>query len=105
MADSNSLKPSIYPEDGELHVAYLVIFILVILSLIYYIFIYEEPAYHKDEESKKWHETFQEYMSSSHNGLIRGIITGLILGDGLSSCIKSGATASLVNPLMTRLGY
>lgn len=73
----------------------LAIFVILLISLIY--------EYSCDDCYKKKHS---KYLKSSHSGLIRGIVTGCILGNfGLVSAINQGAVFGVLNPIMMHIGY
>ncbi len=71
------------------------IFVVLALSLVYELSC--SDCY------KKQHS---RYLKASHAGLIRGIITGCILGNfGIVSAINQGAVFGLLNPVMIHMGY
>ncbi len=73
----------------------LAIFIVLIMSLIY--------EYSCDDCYKKKNS---KYLKASHSGLIRGVISGCILGNfGIASAINQGAVFGILNPIMIHMGY
>lgn len=49
---------------------------------------------------------YSEYLKSSHSGMIRGIISGCLLGGfSLAPAIHQGAMFGILNPLMIHMGY
>jgi hypothetical protein len=47
-----------------------------------------------------------EYFKASHAGLIRGIISGCILGGfDIGTAINQGAMFGILNPFMKHMGY
>ncbi len=73
----------------------LAVFILLLLSLIY--------EYSCDDCYKKKNS---KYLKACHSGLIRGVITGCILGNfGIISAINQGAVFGILNPIMLHMGY
>lgn len=71
------------------------IFIVLILSLIY--------EYSFEDCYKKKHS---KYLKACHSGLIRGVITGCVLGNfGVISAVHQGAVFGVLNPIMMHMGY
>ncbi len=71
------------------------IFVILLLSLLYEL---SCPDCYEKSHS--------HYLKASHSGLIRGIITGCILGDfGLSSAVQQGVVFGILNPVMVHMGY
>ncbi len=73
----------------------LAVFVFLVISLIYE---YSCADCYKKKNSK--------YLKASHSGLIRGVITGCILGNfGMITAINQGAVFGILNPIMIHLGY
>jgi hypothetical protein len=72
-----------------------VIFIVLIISLIYEL-----------SCSNCYRKKHSKYLKSCHSGLIRGIITGCLLGNfGMASAVQQGAIFGVLNPVMIHMGY
>lgn len=72
-----------------------VVFILLVISLIYEL---SCSDCYKKKHSK--------YLKSCHSGLIRGVITGCILGNfGAATAIQQGVVFGVLNPIMVHMGY
>lgn len=73
----------------------LAIFIVLMLTLIYNMFFYSP----KMNEPK-----VKKYLSSSHSGLVRGFLIGMLTGNP-AVAIQNGATFAIINPSVSYLGY
>jgi hypothetical protein len=74
---------------------YYSVFIIILISLLYELSC--EDCYNKKNS---------RYLKSSHSGLIRGVITGCILGNfDYISAVQQGAVFGVINPFMVHMGY
>ena len=85
-----------------MHITFIIIFILLLLTFLYYK-LFELSYDCKDKHIKK---KYGDYIKSAHSGLIRGVMTGLLLGViPLESAIKNAAIFGTINPLIMHMGY
>jgi hypothetical protein len=92
----------------KIHKIYILVFVVLLLSLLYYmIYGYEDVDHHNNQKNTvKDDKTIKDYIKTAHSGLIRGIILGLLLGDiGIITCIKNAAVFGVVNPIVMYAGY
>lgn len=80
------------------------------MSIIYHLCVHKTTAIKGvyDPESIKIdkYKTTDEYITSAHSGIIRGVISGILLGDlGVVSAIHQGALYGILNPLMSYFGH
>jgi Ca2+/Na+ antiporter len=107
--DTNSIS-HIYNSINLFNV-YLVVVILLVISLIYHTFIYEEECEEIEKDTQKITKKAKEkkyidYVNMAHTGLIRGFIFGIILSDdGVETGIKNAAIYGLANPLFLHFGH
>ena len=92
----------------KLRLEFLAIFIVLLLSVLWHLITHKTTAIkgvyaEKKDDSEK---NLDEYISSAHSGIIRGAISGIILGDlGITSALHQGAVSGVLNPLMLYFGH
>ncbi|MGL5935646.1 MAG: hypothetical protein ACRCZI_08475 [Cetobacterium sp.] len=93
------------PHD-KLFYVYISIVVILVLSLIYHFFIYRKLSipYATCEETDAYAKKFGKYLNSSHLGLIRGIVFGILLDQSAQVAVRNGAINGIVNPLITAVG-
>lgn len=85
----------------DLSYAYMIIFIILCISMWYHTFIYDDCDVNPTKEKK-----YIDYINTSHSGLMRGLVFGIILGDtGIQTGIKNAAIYGIINPLFLYYGY
>jgi galactitol-specific phosphotransferase system IIC component len=82
--------------------AFVVIFVILLVSLLYhYLFVGKYDCASEPTEKK-----YGDYIKTSHSGWIRGFIIGLLLGASpFEAAIKNAAIFGMVNPIAMYLGY
>jgi hypothetical protein len=77
----------------KLKPAFLAVFIVLILFILWHRIIVKNI--------NKTEKCLDDYITSASTGMIRGTISGILLGDfGITSGLHQGAISGVLNPLM-----
>ena len=86
----------------QLHLVYIIICVLLLISSIYHIQLYQRLPSSCDKLSDK--KDYDFYMNKARDGVIRGILFGIILNGELTTAIRNGAIYGTLNPLLSFMG-
>lgn len=92
----------------KIHIGYLVIFIIIILSIAWNLFTSRSTVVKGTDNTEGGdnEKGIHKYINAAHAGAIRGLAGGLLLGDlGLVSGINSAVVYGVLNPVMLYLGH
>lgn len=90
----------------KLFYVYLSIVVILVISLIYHYVTYKKLSipYADCEETDWYAKNYGKYLNSSHLGLVRGIIFGILLDRSMGVAVRNGAINGIINPLITAVG-
>ena len=93
-------------EQSNIHSLYIVIFVLLILSLIYHVYLHHELQI-PDEKNPPKEKTYSLLVNNMHSNMLKAFIFGVITSadGGYSTAIKNAATYGIISPLVLYLGY
>jgi hypothetical protein len=92
-------------EEKELHIFYIIAFVLLIISYLWHLYIYEN-THLPDHENPPKKRNYNTYVNTMHSSMIKAFIFGVITSNaGFTTGIQNAVAYGLVSPLLMYIGY
>ena len=85
----------------QLHFVYLIICIILLISTIFHCYIHHKTTLPDKKITDE--KDYKFYINKAQDGMIRGILFGMVLDGGVSTAIRNGAIYGIFNPLIALL--
>lgn len=86
----------------QLHLVYMVICIILIISVIVHFYIHKQISIPCDKSGDK--KDYGYYMNKAHEGMFRGMLFGMLLEGNPITAIRNSAIYGTINPLIAYMG-
>jgi hypothetical protein len=86
----------------QLHFVYTIICVLLLISTIFHCYIHHQI--HIPDEKINDKKDYKFYINKAQDGMIKGVLFGMILDGGIITAIRNGAIYGIFNPLISYIG-
>lgn len=91
----------------NLHSLYIIIFVLLIMSLIYHLYLHGDVRVPDDANPPK-EKNYSSYINSAHSGMVKAFVFGVVTSSpdaAISTAIQNAVIYGLLNPVIMYIGY
>jgi hypothetical protein len=86
----------------QLHLVYVIICTILLISIIIHLYIYKQIPIPCDKSGDK--KDYGFYVNKAHEGMFRGILFGMLLDGDPIIAIRNSAIYGTINPLIAYMG-
>lgn len=98
------LETKIYVSEThkQFHFIYVLICVILLISTLSHF--YEYNNIHIPNDKINGEKNYKFYINKAQEGMLKGILFGMLLDGGITTAIRNGAIYGTMNPLISYLG-
>lgn len=92
------------PNSESLHPVSIVLFVILILSLIYHMYLHNDVQI-PDEKNPPKEKTYSLLVNHMHSNMVKTFIFGVVTGGGLYTSIRNATIYGVLSPILLLIGF